>query len=454
MTRKLGILFGAVILLGAFTARGATTANVTISNDTFTDSSSGNSITTIHEGDTVHWHWSNSDHSTTSGQCQYSGGAYGSYDCTPNGTWDSGVNNSGTDFSHTFTTAGQFPYFCQVHGTMGMTGTVVVQTAGSTCGTITLQPSSLTGGVQGSAYESSLTASGGTSPYEFTLVSGNLPPGVQLDDSGEVHGTPTATGTFSFSVKATDASASHCSGTQAYSLTISGDSPAGQSVVVGGVGSLAGANGAHFKTQIQLTNPGLTAIAGKIVYHAGGAPGSANDPSIPYTLASWQTINFDDVLAAMGLSGLGTADIVPTSGPAPAAVVKIFNDDGANGTAGFTEPTFRAQDALQTGDKAVLILPADPVNFRFNLGVRTLANGISATFTIWDESGELLNTVQKTYPGNFFAQAKATDFLGVASLPTNGSIGIAVTQGSGIFFGSTVDNRGSQDTSTQFTQHP
>ena len=164
-------------------------------------------------------------------------------------------------------------------------------------------------------------------------------------------------------------------------------------------------------------------------------------------------MNFDDVLAAMNLSGLGSADIVPTSGPAPVAVVKIFNDDGANGTAGFTEPVFRSKDALQTGDAAVLVLPADATSFRFNLGVRSLGSGISATFTIWDESGELVDTVQKTFPATFFAQAKATDFLGVADLPANGSIGITVTQGSGIFFGSTVDNRGSQDTSTQFTRH-
>jgi plastocyanin len=452
MTKKIGFLLGAAVLAASMTASGAT-ANVSITNDTFTDTTSGSSTTTITAGDTVHWHWNNSDHSTTSGQCANSGGAYGSFECTPNGTWDSGIRSSGSDFSQTFPNPGTFSYFCQVHGTMGMAGTIVVHSATSTCGTITIAPATVPGGVQGSEYETTLTASGGTGPYTFTLASGSLPAGVRLDDSGEIHGTPTATGAFSFGVTAADASASHCSGTQQYSVTISGDSPAGQSVAIAGLGSLAGANGAHFKTQVQLTNPGLTTIAGKIVYHAGGASGSASDPSLPYTLASWQTVNFDDVLASMGLSGLGTADIVPTSGPAPVAVVKIFNDDGANGTAGFTEPTFRAQDALQAGDEAVLILPADPANFRFNLGVRTLGNGISATFTIWDPSGQLLDTVEKSFPANFFAQAKATDFLGVGSLPTNGSIGVTVTQGSGFFFGSTVDNRGSQDTSTQFTRH-
>ena len=450
MTKKFGLILGAVVLAASVTAWGDT-KTVTVSNDTFTDNSSGTSTTTIHEGDTVHWHWSNSNHSTTSGHCAYSGGAYGTYDCTPDGTWDSAVQASGFDFSHTFSTAGSFAYYCQVHGTMGMTGTVVVQSAVPSCGTITISPASLPAGVQGSAYETPLTASGGASPYTFALASGSLPPGIQVDDSnGELHGTPTSTGTFSFGITATDAS--HCTGTQAFSLTIGGDSPAGESAVIPGVGSLAGALGAQFRTQLQLTNPGTSPIAGKIVYHAGGASGSANDPSIPYTLGSWQTVNFDDVLTAMGLTGLGSADIVPTSGPVPVAVAKIFNDGGAAGTAGFTEDLFRSTDAVRAGDAAVMILPADPANFRFNLGVRTLGSGVSATFTVWDQSGALLNTVSKTFPANFFVQSTATGFLGVASLPTNGSIGITITQGSAVFFGSTVDNR-TQDTSTQFTRH-
>ncbi|HET9793192.1 MAG TPA: putative Ig domain-containing protein [Thermoanaerobaculia bacterium] len=450
MNKKISFLLGAGVLAAAMTGWGAT-ANVNVSNDTFTDTTSGSPTTTIHEGDVVHWHWSNSNHSTTSGTCSGGGGAYGSPSCTPNGQWDSGIQSSGFDFSHTFSTAGSFAYFCLNHGTMGMTGTIVVQSTVPSCGTITLSPSSVPAGVQGSAYETPLGASGGASPYTFTLASGSLPPGIQLDDSGELHGTPTATGAFSFTVTATDAS--HCTGTQAYSISVSPDSPAGESIVIPAVGSLAGALGSHFKTQVQLTNPGTSTIAGEIVYHAGNASAGSGDPTIPYTLGSWQTVNFDDVLTAMGLTGLGSADVVPTSGPAPVATVRIFNDDGANGTAGFTEPVFRARDFLSAGDTAVIVLPADPTNFRFNLGVRTLGEGASVTFTIWDESGALLNTVSQQYLPSFFAQTKATGFLGVSSLPPNGSIGITVTHGNAIFFGSTVDNRGSQDTSTQFTRH-
>jgi len=235
-------------------------------------------------------------------------------------------------------------------------------------------------------------------------------------------------------------------------VTVSGTSTPGNVVVIPGVGSLPGAFGSIFRTQLQLTNGGGSTIGGNIVFHPAGASASPSDPSMSYVLASWQTINFDDLLPAMGQSGLGSADLVPISGAAPTAVARIYNDGGAAGTTGFSEPTYRASDALQVGDKAVFVLPSDSANYRFNLGVRTFGNGATAAFTIWDASGALVGTATKSFPANFFSQATAAQFLGVASLPTGGSIGITVTQGSAIFFGPTVDNR-TQDSSTQFTRH-
>lgn len=48
--------------------------------------------------------------------------------------WDSGLLSSGT-FSHTFTTPGSYPYYCQVHSVPGgtaMNGVVIVSGAGAT----------------------------------------------------------------------------------------------------------------------------------------------------------------------------------------------------------------------------------------------------------------------------------------------------------------------------------
>jgi plastocyanin len=87
--------------------------NVGQGGNNFLDQQSGSSTTMIKAGQTVQWNWVGSFHSSTSGAC-----------CTPDGNWDSGVMSSGT-FSHTFSSPGNFPYFCTVHGSL-MTGMVVV----------------------------------------------------------------------------------------------------------------------------------------------------------------------------------------------------------------------------------------------------------------------------------------------------------------------------------------
>jgi hypothetical protein len=56
-------------------------------------------------------------------------------------------------------------------------------------------------------YSASLSYSGGTAPYQWTLASGNLPPGIKLQSStGTITGTTTQAGSYPLSVQLTDAS--------------------------------------------------------------------------------------------------------------------------------------------------------------------------------------------------------------------------------------------------------
>ena len=65
-------------------------------------------------GDTVTWlNQGASQHTTTSGEV----GA-------PDGKWDSGVLSTGGSFMHVFTAAGNYHYYCQIHGSMGMKGVI------------------------------------------------------------------------------------------------------------------------------------------------------------------------------------------------------------------------------------------------------------------------------------------------------------------------------------------
>jgi hypothetical protein len=66
--------------------------------------------------------------------------------------------------------------------------------------------STLPSATVGATYSGSLNVSGGTAPYAFSLVSGQLPSGLLLGAaSGTISGTPTATGNFTFAISALDA---------------------------------------------------------------------------------------------------------------------------------------------------------------------------------------------------------------------------------------------------------
>ena len=57
-----------------------------------------------------------------------------------------------------------------------------------------VNPLNLPSGTIGVAYNQTITASGGTSPYTFAVTSGSLPSGLSLDTSGILSGTPDTAG--------------------------------------------------------------------------------------------------------------------------------------------------------------------------------------------------------------------------------------------------------------------
>src|SRR5439155_999711 len=70
---------------------------------------------------------------------------------------------------------------------------------------LSIVSNSLPAGTVNVAYgPQSLTASGGTSPYSWSVTSGSLPQGLSLSQSGTISGTPTAAGTATFSVQVQD----------------------------------------------------------------------------------------------------------------------------------------------------------------------------------------------------------------------------------------------------------
>ncbi len=129
------------------------------------------------------------------------------YTCTLTaGTLPAGLTlGAGCALSGTPTTAGTV--MVTIHATDSATPTASVTGPVS----ITISPiptltltGSLPNATLGVAYSQTLLATGGITPYTYSLTAGALPPGLNLSSAGVISGTPTAVGASSFTVTVTD----------------------------------------------------------------------------------------------------------------------------------------------------------------------------------------------------------------------------------------------------------
>ena len=109
--------------------------------------------------------------------------------------------------------------------------------------TVTITTDTLPDGKVGEAYSQTLSADG-TTPITWSVENGDRPTGLSLNkDTGEISGTPTAAGTSTFTVKATNSAGSD---TKELSITITKAAPAEYTVrfnANGGGGTMADVTG-------------------------------------------------------------------------------------------------------------------------------------------------------------------------------------------------------------------
>ncbi len=82
---------------------------------------------------------------------------------------------------------------------------------------IALTPVSLPSGTVGVGYSQQISASGGNGSFSFAVTNGTLPTGLTLGSTGVLAGIPSAAGSFTFTVSATDGSG--LSSSRQYSVT-------------------------------------------------------------------------------------------------------------------------------------------------------------------------------------------------------------------------------------------
>ncbi|HWX65383.1 MAG TPA: putative Ig domain-containing protein [Rhodanobacter sp.] len=131
------------------------------------------------------------------------------------------LSSSGA-ISGTPTAAGTFNFTASATDANGFVGNRAYSlTVGAA--TVVLNPASLPGATAEVAYSQALTASGGTAPYTYTISSGALPVGLALNSGGTLSGTPTVSGSFTFTAQVTDSSTgagAPFSATRSYTLVV------------------------------------------------------------------------------------------------------------------------------------------------------------------------------------------------------------------------------------------
>ncbi|MCS3847903.1 uncharacterized protein YhjY with autotransporter beta-barrel domain [Xanthomonas campestris] len=130
------------------------------------------------------------------------------------------LNSATGAVTGTPTSAGNFAFSVTATDSTSGTASQATQSYAVTIAapTIVVAPSALPTATRGTAYSQTLSASGGTAPYTYTLSAGSLPAGLTLASNGTLSGTATTEGSFTVTVRATDAG--NFTGDQAYSLTV------------------------------------------------------------------------------------------------------------------------------------------------------------------------------------------------------------------------------------------
>jgi hypothetical protein len=118
---------------------------------------------------------------------------------------------------------------------------------------LAITTTSLPAGVVGTAYSATLAATGGTTPYTWSLTSGTLPAGLSLNTStGAITGTPTATASATaLTFKVTDSSSPAQSQTVNLTLTIGAAAPS--ALVIATTSLPTGQVGAAYSTSLAAT---------------------------------------------------------------------------------------------------------------------------------------------------------------------------------------------------------
>jgi hypothetical protein len=134
--------------------------------------------------------------------------------------------------SGTPTAMGTFNFTAKVTDSSTPSQSVTANLSITVNAALTITTTSVPNGSVGANYNATVSAAGGVEPYSWSIISGNLPPGLNANNSNDtlnISGQPTTTGTYTFTVQVSDNEDSPASTSASFTIVISSQ-PVGYTV--------------------------------------------------------------------------------------------------------------------------------------------------------------------------------------------------------------------------------
>ena len=168
----------------------------------------------------------------------------------------------------------------------------------------------LAGGTVAGSYSATLSASGGSTPYTWSLASGTLPNGLTLNAGGSISGTPSLAGSFSFTVQVKDAAAQSAS--KNFSINVASSAPT--------VAITSPASGASVSGTINVSGTASDTVSISSVQVAVDGGSYANASGTSNWTFGLNTASLSNGAHSLSAKTTDTAGISATSSPLPLTV--------------------------------------------------------------------------------------------------------------------------------------
>lgn len=270
---------------------------------------------------------------------------------------------------------------------------------------LTISPTSLVSGTVATAYSTALSASGGTAPYQFAMTGGTVPPGLTFSANGDLSGTPSAAGSFSFTVNVSDAT-KNSRGNATISVVIQAAAVQPAVSVVISPNTLTASSGSVHQFSASVSNTSNTAVVWSASSGNVSSTGSFTAPTVTSTASV--TVRATSVAD----SSKYAQAMVTVNPPAPAPAISVSISPATTSIVSPNTKQFLASVSNTSNTAVTWSVTAGSIT---NAGLFTAPNVTS--------SKSVTVTATSVADPTKFAQAGVTVTAPVISIPSASSSG-------------------------------